>query len=135
FPKLSHDRIVIAQLLPARAANDTAGEQKRQPRTRDENAVAVIRRGRVSCPSQRLRQRTIRIRRLPTTHQLELVRQAVENIAFASQHPDAIARLPVADGDVEVTAQYEVSSPAEGAAMRSRMCCIVRMYPRSPAGP
>src|SRR3989441_669267 len=41
--KLSHDRIVIAQLLPARAANDTAGDQKRQPRTRDENAVAVIR--------------------------------------------------------------------------------------------
>src|SRR5207247_9247028 len=32
--KLSHDRIVIAQLLPARAANDTAGDQKRQPRTR-----------------------------------------------------------------------------------------------------
>src|SRR5881628_482628 len=81
---------------------------------RDENAVAVIGRRRVTHPSQRLRQRTIRIRCLPTAHQLELFRQAVENIAFALQHPDAIARLPVSDGDVEVTTQYEVSAPAEG---------------------
>jgi len=50
---------------------------------------------------------------LPTTHQLELVGQAVEYVAFATQNSDSLTWLPISDGDVEVTAQHKVGTVAK----------------------
>jgi len=67
----------------------------------------------VSHPSQRLSQRAIRIRCLPTTHQIKLVGQAVEYGTLTLQNPDSLARLPISDRDIEVTAEYEVGTVAK----------------------
>jgi len=67
----------------------------------------------VSHPSQRLSQRAVRIRCLPTTHQIELVGQAVEYVAFARQNSDSLTRLTISDCYVEVTAQYKVGTVAK----------------------
>jgi len=50
---------------------------------------------------------------LPTANQIELIRQTVEQVAFAAQKFDWITRLPVSDRDVEVTAQHEVRTVAK----------------------
>jgi len=68
----------------------------------------MVGRARVPHPSQRLRQRTVWIRCLPTTHEIELVGQAVEYVTLATQKSDWIARPPISDSDVEVTTQYEI---------------------------
>src|SRR5262245_53651454 len=70
-------------------------------------------RTRVSHPSQRLSQRAVRIRCLPTTHQIELVGETVKYVAFPSQNSDLLARLPISHRDVEVTAQYNVGTVAK----------------------
>src|SRR5215471_9071206 len=75
---------------------------------RDKNAIAMVGRTGVPHPSQRLSQRAARIRFLPTTHQIELIVEAVEYVALAPQNPDSLACLPISDRDVEVTAQYKV---------------------------
>ncbi len=64
-------------------------------------------------PSQRLSQRAVRIRCLPTTYQIELVGQAVEYVAFATQNSDSLTRLTISDCHVEVTAQYKVGTVAK----------------------
>ena len=50
---------------------------------------------------------------MPTTHQIELITEAVEYVAFAPQNPDLLACLPISDRDVEVTAQYKVRTVAK----------------------
>src|SRR5262245_51557212 len=73
----------------------------------------MVGRTRVPHPSQRLSQRAARIRCLPTTHQIELIREAVEYVAFATQNSDLLASLPISDCNVEVTAQYKVRTVAK----------------------
>jgi hypothetical protein len=60
-----------------------------------------------------LSQRAVRIRGLPATHQIELVGQAVEHVAFCAKIPDRLGWLPVSDSDVEVTAQHQVCAAAK----------------------
>jgi hypothetical protein len=50
---------------------------------------------------------------LPTTHQIELLGQAVEYVAFRPQNSDSLTWLPISDRDVEVTAQYKVGTIAK----------------------
>ena len=50
---------------------------------------------------------------MPTTHQIELISEAVEYVAFAPQNPDLLACLPKSDRDIEVTAQYKVRAVAK----------------------
>jgi len=50
---------------------------------------------------------------LPTTHQIELVGQPVEYVAFATQNSDSLTRLTISDCHVEVTAQYKVGTVAK----------------------
>ena len=73
----------------------------------------MVGRARIAHPSQRLRQRAVRIRGLPTTDQIELAAQAVKDVAFAAKNPDRLMGLPVTDGDVEVTAEHKVCAAAQ----------------------
>src|SRR5262249_46394166 len=72
----------------------------------------MVGRSPVSRPSQRLSQRPIGIRCLPTTHQFELLRQTIEYLAFGSQDFNRLGRLPISDCDVEVAAEDKISAAA-----------------------
>jgi hypothetical protein len=57
-----------------------------------------------------LRQRPAGIRGLPTTHQIELIGQAVQYVALTAQNSDWLALLPISHDYVEVAAEYQVCS-------------------------
>src|SRR6478752_59520 len=96
--EFGNHRIVIAQLLPARPVNHTAGLQPRQPRTRYKDAVAVIRGGGISHPAQGLSKRPVGMRGLPATHEIKLTGEAIEDVALAAQNAHAISFPPVSHG-------------------------------------
>src|SRR5687767_2335232 len=107
-PERGPHRVVIAQapaicVMNRRMAcrEHRALLERRYPVGRNEDPVTVIGGQRILAPSQRLRERTFRVRRAPAADEAEAVLKLLQSPDLGGEYLDRLARLPASGAEIE----------------------------------